>query len=329
MSSTRIFSVVPELLFIMMEFPVTLAFCWLFCCYMAFFNSILQFLFYFIFGPVIAVGGVIAYLYVGSRFPMVNTALEGDYTKWIEITDPELAAYRGQKIPIREAYEWYITNKISFNKPLLEVFLHRFHLFRMVFTKGHLDEIVWGVLGKGIFKHDASGDHEEVTAVYNLGNDFYYSFLADPMFYSCGVAYESSDTLEVAQARKCGICCELLDMKDGDRILDFGCGWGSWLIYVAKNFDVKATGMTISTEQLAYANKRIKDEGLESKVTLLLVDYREITVEKYGLFDKISNFEMSEHVGIRNYQTYMAQVKSLLKPEGIFFLQIAGLRRCW
>lgn len=108
----------------------------------------------------------------------------------------------------------------------------------MIFTRGHLEEIVLGVLGKSALKHDAAGDHEEVTAVYNLGNDFYYAFLADPMFYSCGVAYDSSESLEVAQERKCGICCELLDIKDGDKILDFGCGWGSWLIYVAENFDV-------------------------------------------------------------------------------------------
>jgi len=66
------------------------------------------------------------------------------------------------------------------------------------------------VLGKAIAKHDAAGDADEIQPVYNLGNDFYYSFLADPMFYSCGVAYDSSDSLDVAQARKCGICCELL-----------------------------------------------------------------------------------------------------------------------
>jgi cyclopropane fatty-acyl-phospholipid synthase-like methyltransferase len=149
------------------------------------------------------------------------------------------------------------------------------------------------------------------------------------MFYSCGVAYESSESLDVAQKRKCGICCELLQIKDGDRILDFGCGWGSWLIYCAQNFDVKCIGMTISKCQLEYAKARLDKHGLNDKVQLLLLDYREVNVDAFGQFDKISCFEMSEHVGIRNYQKYMSQVKALLKPDGLFFLQIAGLRREW
>jgi hypothetical protein len=139
---------------------------------------------------------------------------------------------------MREAYEWYFLDKIDFTKPLLEVFLNRYNLFQFIFTTGHVHEIIWGVLGKSVFKHDVAGDAAEVQPVYNLGNDFYYSFLSDPMFYSCGVAYDSSDDLITAQNRKCGICCELLDMKDGERLLDFGCGWSSWVIYVAKHFDV-------------------------------------------------------------------------------------------
>lgn len=165
--------------------------------------------------------------------------------------------------------------------------------------------------------------------VYNLGNDFYHAFLADPMLYSCGVAYDLSDDLKTAQDRKCGICCELLDMKDGDRLLDFGCGWSSWVIYVASHFDVQCVGMTISTSQFEYGSKRIKDLGLGDKIRINLLDYREFTAETWGQFDKITCFEMSEHVGVMNYQNYMAQVKALLKPDGLFFFQIAGLRRWW
>jgi cyclopropane fatty-acyl-phospholipid synthase-like methyltransferase len=268
-----------------------------------------------------------------SRWVEKETMLKDDYTSWIVIKDDALMSYRGKMLPMREAYEWYIRGKIEFTKPLLEVFLHRYQLFRFIFTMGHLHEIVWGVLGKAVAKHDAEGDANEIQPVYNLGNDFYHSFLADPMFYSCGVAYNSKDTLEVAQARKCGICTELTQLKDGDRVLDFGCGWGSWLLHCAKNFEVNCTGLTISKCQLEYANARIqkaKDAGeLKGTIQLHLVDYREVNAETFGQFDKITNFEMSEHVGIRNYQKYMAQVKALLKDDGLFFLQIAGLRREW
>merc|ERR1711957_1050011 len=142
---------------------------WFFCCYMIY-HSFLGFLFNLMFYPVLFIGGVIGFLFLGARWAAGSDVLVGDYQKWIEITDDSINSYKGKKIP------------------LLEVFLHRNHLFQMVFTTGHLEEIIWGVLGKSAFKHDTAGDHEEVTAVYNLGNEFYYAFLADPMFYSCGVA---------------------------------------------------------------------------------------------------------------------------------------------
>merc|ERR1719461_2412781 len=168
----------------------------------------------------------------------------------------------------------------------------------MVFDFSHLKDFYYSVIVKA-FKHEPEGDKSEVAPVYNLGNDYYYSFLGDPMFYSCGVAYNLSDSLEVAQKRKCGMVAEQLQIKDGDRIVDFGCGWGSWLIYCAQNFDVKCTGLTISQCQFNYATERVKKLGLEDKVKILLIDYREITPEAYGKFDRITCFEMSEHVGIR------------------------------
>lgn len=308
-----------ETLFYIVEYPVGFAMTWGILSYFMT-GGVINFFLVWLGIPLVGILTLLVYLFVGSWHAAGETRLSPEYADWIKINDEALQGWKGKKLPMREAYEWYFTDKIEFTKPLLDVFLHRYHLFSMIFSKGHLYELVWGILGKSAMKHDAAGDHDEVTPVYNLGNDFYHSFLADPMFYSCGVAYENSDTLEVAQARKCGICTELMQIKDGDKILDFGCGWGSWLIYVAKNFDVKCTGMTISTEQYKYCIERVKKEGLEDRVTILLKDYREITAKEYGKFNKISNFEMSEHVGIRNYQQYMAQVKSLLTDDGLFFL---------
>ena len=101
-----IFSVVPELLLILVEFPVTILACWLLFC-LKIKVTILGFLFNFLCIPVLVIGGIILYLFVGSRWPLSNPALTGDYVSWIKITDPSIG-YAGQKIPIREAYEWYI-----------------------------------------------------------------------------------------------------------------------------------------------------------------------------------------------------------------------------
>jgi len=279
--------------------------------------------------PIFLIITLLGYFFFGSRIQDYETKLNTKYKGWIKINDPKLNQWMGQKMPIREAYEWYFRGQIDFTRPVLEVFLHRFELFRMVMTWSHIYEVLDGVIWKGWAKHDQHGDSNEVCPVYNLGNDLYYSFLSDPMFYSCGIAYDLNDSLNVVQKRKCGMCAELLNLQPGDRIMDFGCGWGSWVIFCAKNFDVKCVGLTISQNQFDYATKRIIEEGLQNKITLHLMDYRKLTVDNYGQFDKISCFEMSEHVGIRNYQNFMAQVRSLLKNDGLFYLQIAGLRRAW
>lgn len=293
-----------------------------------FWGSTLSILFWTLLTPIILLSTLVAFLVVGSRFRDSKTYLDDEFKDWIEIVDPELKKYEGQKLHMRAAYEWYFRGRINFTRPLLEVFMNRFKLFRMVISMNHIYDFLIEIIHKA-FNHEPDGDKSEVAPVYNLGNDYYYAFLSGPMFYSSGVAYSIDDSLEVAQTRKCGIIAEELQIKDGERILDFGCGWGSWLIYVAQNFNVQCTGLTISQCQFDYATKRVKDLGLEGRVKILLIDYREMTPEKYDQFDKITCFEMSEHVGIRNYQNFVAQVKSLLKDDGLFYLQIAGLRRAW
>jgi cyclopropane fatty-acyl-phospholipid synthase-like methyltransferase len=312
-----------------MEFPFGFLSGWFILCSLIFWNNWTNLFILFLITPLSLVITLLLYFFIGSRLQDFETKLKSEYEGWIIINDPKLKNWEGQKISIREAYEWYFRGQIDFTRPVLEVFLHRFELFRMIMTGSHFGEVLNGVMWKGWAKHDQIGDANEVRPVYNLGNDFYYSFLSDPMFYSSGIAYDSKDTLVDAQERKCGITGEVLDLQDGDRILDFGCGWGSWLIYCARHFNVDCVGLTISQNQFDYATKRIKEEGLQNKISILLLDYRKLIVDTYGKFDKITCFEMSEHVGIRNYQLFMAQVRSLLKNDGLFYLQIAGLRRAW
>lgn len=321
-------TLVPEALLVLVEYPVYITLSWL---TFSWFNSSsnLSFALTFLLLP-LSIILVVVRLVIGSYYSASDIKLKSSYADWISFNDPVIEKnWKGKKLNIREAYEWYFRGKIDFGRPLLDVFLHRMELFRFVFSWGHLYEIFDGVIRKAWLNHDDGGDHGEVTPVYNLGNDYYYAFLSDPMFYSCGIAYNNEDSLEVAQKRKCGIVAEQLQLKDGDRLVDFGCGWGSWLIYVAQNFDIECIGLTISQCQFDYATARVKKLGLEDKVKILLLDYRQMTKANYGQFDKITCFEMSEHVGVRNYQDYCAQIKDLLKEDGLYFLQIAGLRRQW
>jgi len=319
--------IILEIILMIMEYPLGTLFCWSSLSY-CITGSLLSTLIWTIVGPLTCLITLVVFFLIGSQLSDPKTKLEKRFHDWIEIVDPALKKWEGERIPMRSAYEWYFRGRINFTRPTLEVFMNRYKLFRMVLTTDHIYDFLVEVLYKAV-NHERDGDKSEVAPVYNLGNDYYYAFLSDPMFYSSGVAYDSSESLEVVQKRKCGIVAEELQIQDGDRILDFGCGWGSWLIYCAQNFNVKCTGLTISQCQYNYATERVKKLGLEDKVKILLIDYREMTPEKYNQFDKITCFEMSEHVGIRNYQKFVAQVKSLLMDDGLFYLQIAGLRRAW
>jgi len=323
-------TIIFELVLTLVEYPVGFTLFWAFTCLALRWETYTTLLLVFFTVPLFCIFLILAYIVIGSYFGSPETNLKSQYHGWIVFKDEGLKKkWTNKKLPIREAYEWYFRGKIDFTRSTLDVFHHRMELFRMVFSFSHLTEIFDGVIFKAWLNHDDTGDHGEVTPVYNLGNDFYYAFLSDPMFYSCGVAYDSSDSLDVAQDRKCGIVAEQLQLKDGDRLVDFGCGWGSWLIYVAKHFKIECIGLTISQCQFDYATKRVKEEGLEDRVKILLLDYRKMTKDRFGEFDKITCFEMSEHVGIRNYQVFCAQIKDLLKQDGLYYLQIAGLRRAW
>jgi len=322
-------TIIPEFILFLIEYPLGTILTWLTLSITWFFGEWLTLLAWFIIIPLACITALVSYLVLGSRLLDSEVSLSEPYKSWIKIKDPELMCWKGKKIPIREAYEWYFLGKINFTKPLLEIFINRKNMFRMIFTWNHIWEFMDGVIRKAWLNHDNTGDSGEVCPVYNLGNDFYHAFLADPMLYSCGIAYNPKEDLKTIQDRKMAICCERLQLKDGDRLIDFGCGWGSWLIYAASHFKIDGIGITISQNQYEWATKRVKEEKLQNYIKIILLDYRLLTAQRFGKFDKITCFEMSEHVGIRNYQKFIGQIKSLLKQDGLFFLQIAGLRRTW
>jgi len=153
---------------------------------------------------------------------------------------------------------------------------------------------------------------------YDLGNDLFLAILDRWMNYSCGY-WEGCDTLEQAQEAKLNLVCRKMELKPGMQVLDIGCGWGGFARYAAERFQVSVKGITVSRKQVEFSRRFCR--GLP--VEIELGDYRDLNAR----FDRIVSIGMFEHVGFRNYRTYMKKVLNCLKPEGIFLLQTIGGNR--
>ncbi|WP_235699822.1 SAM-dependent methyltransferase [Clostridium hydrogenum] len=159
---------------------------------------------------------------------------------------------------------------------------------------------------------------------YDIGNDFYKLWLDDTMTYSCGYFKTKEDSLNQAQKNKVQHILKKLDLKEGETLLDIGCGWGELIISAAKQYKVKAMGITLSSEQLEKVKERIKNEGLEDLVEVQLVDYRELKNRK---FDKIVSVGMLEHVGQDHLKEYFLALDNLLNDKGVSLLHcITGVK---
>lgn len=155
---------------------------------------------------------------------------------------------------------------------------------------------------------------EAITHHYDVSNEFYRLFLDERMVYTCGYFTDWANDIDQAQKDKLELICRKLRLKPGDRLLDIGCGWGALLIYAVQNFGVIGTGVSLSEAQTALARERIKQAGLEDRITIHVKSYAELD----GQFDKISSVGMFEHVGIANYDSYFSAVNRLLRPGGLY-----------
>jgi cyclopropane-fatty-acyl-phospholipid synthase len=173
-------------------------------------------------------------------------------------------------------------------------------------------------------KHTKKRDREAVTHHYDVGNEFFSLFLDDSMTYSCatfsrvpkgGILSRGSGppTLEQAQEAKLELVCTKLGLEPGERVLDVGCGWGSFVMHAASRHGVKAVGITLSEPQAELARERVAGAGLSDKVEIRVQDYRELAGEN---FDAIASIGMVEHVGDRQIDLYAEQLASMLRPGG-------------
>ncbi|MET0544883.1 MAG: cyclopropane-fatty-acyl-phospholipid synthase family protein [Caulobacterales bacterium] len=187
---------------------------------------------------------------------------------------------------------------------------------------GRFPSIVANMVRHVMRRNSRTGSKRNILAHYDLGNDFYKRWLDGSMTYSSGRFDEEAQTLEAAQARKYQTLAESLQLKPGQRVLEIGCGWGGFAEYVAREYGVHVTGVTISNAQYEFAKERIAKAGLSDQVEILLKDYRDIS----GEFDAVASIEMFEAVGERYWSTYFKKVAQVLKPGGRANLQIITIR---
>ncbi len=164
---------------------------------------------------------------------------------------------------------------------------------------------------------------KEVRRHYDLGNEFYQLWLDKSMTYSCAFFSEQNMSLEEAQSEKRRIIYEKLQLKEGDRLLDIGCGWGSIILETAQLYGVQSTGITLSKNQYEFVKERIKSLGLEGKAEVYLMHYEDLP--KIGRkFNKVVSVGMFEHVGKGRHRKFFEVVREIMEDGGLFLLHTIG-----
>ncbi|PMD13799.1 S-adenosyl-L-methionine-dependent methyltransferase [Hyaloscypha hepaticicola] len=239
--------------------------------------------------------------------------------------------YRGSnKIPMETFHNMYFDGDVDFNGDCLEVMEYRHDWASFRFTLS-LFKFVFFQFAPEVIMHTRSQDEEQVRDHYDRGDDFYGWFLGPRMVYTSGVISDPNqeETLEQLQDNKLAIVCEKIDLKPGERMLDIGCGWGTLAKFASVNYGAKATGITLGRNQTAWGNNGLRKAGIsEEQSNILCMDYRDIPVPE-GKYNKITCLEMAEHVGIRHLTGFLRQCNEMMDDDGIFFLQVAGLRKSW
>lgn len=161
-------------------------------------------------------------------------------------------------------------------------------------------------------RHSRERDARAIRHHYDVGNDFFRLFLGQTMTYSCAV-WRGAQTLDEAQRDKLELVCTKLKLKEGERVLDVGCGWGAFVMHAAREHGVSAVGITLSPAQAELARQRVQDAELSDRVEIRLADYRELAGERY---DAIASIGMVEHVGSEQIDVYAHRLAALLPPGG-------------
>ena len=166
-------------------------------------------------------------------------------------------------------------------------------------------------------RNSESGSRKNIRAHYDLGNDLFERFLDPTMMYSAAIFPGEDSSLEEASRYKLDRICQKLDLKPGDRVIEIGTGWGGFALHAAREYGCHVTTTTISSEQFAWVQQRVREQGLEGQIELLFEDYRALE----GQYDKLVSIEMIEAVGPQYLDSYLRQIGGLLKPHGLALIQ--------
>ena len=170
----------------------------------------------------------------------------------------------------------------------------------------------WRRLVEG-FRHSSERDSKAIEHHYDVSNRFYEMVLGPSMTYTCALFESEETTLEEAQHAKYDLVARKLDLQQGQRLLDVGCGWGGMVRHAAREYGVRGLGVTLSREQAEWAQQKNKEEGLDHLVEVRHLDYRDVV--ETG-FDAVSSIGLTEHIGVDNYPAYFTFLRGKLLPEG-------------
>lgn len=245
--------------------------------------------------------------------------------------------FKNRKMPIETWIEAYFAGEVDLGEGVDmhdDILRNRKKYFRFNFTKSHLRFFLQKFLVQ-TFMHSQMWDFMDVSTTYNIGNDFYNSFLGNAMVYTSAIFNDENESLEDGQKNKMNLVGQKIRMQPGERHLDIGCGWGTFVIHCAREFGTQSMGITIAQEQINYGKERTKENSkwgagsdeAAARVNLQFMDYRDLPRDKK--FDKITALEMAEHVGVKNYQAFLKQIYGMLEDDGLFYIQVCGFRPSW
>ena len=232
------------------------------------------------------------------------------------------------KVPIQTLSEMYLDGKADFKGDTLDALEYRHDFSSFAFTK-ELFQFILFTFFRDVMFHSREQDMEQIRPNYDNGNEHYAWFLGPRMIYTSGVISDPTreETLEELQDNKMAVVCEKLGLKEGETLLDIGCGWGTLAKFASLNYGAKVTGVTIAEKGAAYATDALRSAGItEEQSNILCMDYRDIPKQK---FNKISQLEMGEHVGVRKLTGFFRQCYDMLEDDGAMYVQLSGLRQAW